>query len=121
MALASQAKVSDGELVLREKTPFGQPIIESEKIDKTEVNRLGRLMVLSFTGFLVAGWFLSRAFVMTFFLLGGIVEVVFEIALRRNMIAPRMPMGRLLWYAGGFTISLLMLMYVVLRIGNVLR
>ena len=87
LALASPAKVNEGEPVSGAKTPFGQPIIERENLDKTEINRLGRLMVLSFTGFLVAAWFLSRAFVMTLFLLGGMVEVIFEMALRRGMIA----------------------------------
>lgn len=121
LVLASPAKVNEGEPVSRAKTPFGQPIIESEQLGKTEINRLGRLMVLSFTGFLVAAWFLSRAFVMTLFLLGGMVEVIFEMALRRSMIVPRWPMGRLLRYAGVFAISLLVLTYVVLRIGNLFR
>jgi hypothetical protein len=121
LALASPAKVNEGGPVSGAKTPFGQPIIERENLDKTEINRLGRLMILSFTGFLVAAWFLSRAFVMTLFLLGGMVEVIFEMALRRGMIASRLPMGRLLRYAGAFTISLLVLTYVVLRIGNLFR
>ena len=40
------------------------------------------------------GWFLSRAFVMTFFMLGGMVEVVYQMALDRGMIAPRLRLGR---------------------------
>ncbi len=75
-------------------------------------------MVLSLTGFLVAAWFLSRAYVMTFFLLGGMVEVVFQMALDRGMIAPRLPLARALLYAGGLAISLLLAMYVLLRIVN---
>jgi hypothetical protein len=51
------------------------------------------LLVLSLTGFLVAGWFLSRAYVMTFFLLGGMVEVVYEMALRRGMITSRLSLA----------------------------
>ena len=90
-------------------------------IDKAEINRFGRLLVLSFTGFLVAGWFLSRAYVMTFFLLGGMVEVVYEMALRRGMIAPRLRMARLLPYTGGFAVLLILLMYILLRTVNMMH
>jgi len=79
------------------------------------------LVVLSFTGFLVAGWFLSRAYVMTFFLLGGIAEVVYEMALQRGMIAPRLPKARVLSYSGIFAISLVLLMYILLRLTNLMH
>jgi hypothetical protein len=92
-----------------------------EVVGQKEINHLGRLMVLSLAGFLVAGLFLSRAFVMTFFLLGGIVEVMFEMALRQGMVAPRMRMTRVLPYAGGFAIVLVALMYVLVRILNLTK
>jgi hypothetical protein len=75
-------------------------------------------MVLSFTGFLVAGWFLSRAFVMTLFLLGGMTEVIFEMALQRGMISSRLPFARVLRYSCALTILLLLVMYITLRIVN---
>ena len=68
------------------------------------------MAVLSLTGFLVAGLFLSRAYVLTLFLLGGIAEVVFEMGLRRGMIAPRMPAKRVFMYAAVLTISLVVMM-----------
>jgi len=37
------------------------------------------------------------------------------------MVAPRMPFARVLAYTGGFTISLVMLMYVTVRVLNVMR
>jgi hypothetical protein len=92
-----------------------------EAIDKAEINRLGRLMVLSLTGFLVAAWFLTRAYVMMFFLLGGMAEVVFEMALERGMIAPRLRPPRVLFYTGVLAISLVLLMYIMLRITNLMR
>jgi O-antigen ligase len=121
LAIASPRKVSEAKPIEAEKTPFSRAMQKTAEIDKVEVNRLGRLVVLSLTGFLVTGWFLSRAFTMTLFLLGGIVEVVFEMALERGMIAPRMPLTRVLRYAGGLTIALVILVYVVLRFGNLLR
>jgi O-antigen ligase len=119
LAIASPAKVSEGEpIVVEEERLFPQETEKIEIIDKTEINRLGRLMVLSLIGFLVTGWFLSRAFVMTFFLLGGMTEVVFEMALSRGMIAPRWPLKRLLPYAGVLAVGLVLLMYVSLLILN---
>jgi hypothetical protein len=76
------------------------------------------LLVLSLTGFLVAGWFLSRAYVVTFFLIGGMVEVVYEMTLQREMIAPRLPFARVMPYAVGLAISLVLLMYIMLRVTN---
>lgn len=121
LAIASPGKVGEAKPIEVEKTRFPRAMRKSTAIDKAEVNRLGRLVLLALTGFLVTGWFLSRAFTMTLFLLGGIGEVVFEMALQRGMIAPRMPLTRVLRYAGGLTIGLLMLVYIVLRVGNVMR
>jgi hypothetical protein len=121
LAIASPVKVSEPVLVEARAGPFSQPMKKLESLDKAEANRLGRLAVLSLTGFLVAGWFLSRAFTMTLFLLGGIAEVVFEMGLVRGMIAPRLTFGPALRFAGVFMLSLLVLIYVVLRFGNLMR
>ena len=118
LAVASPTKVTEGEPIVPEESRFPHAAWKVEVSDKAEINDLGRLMVLSLTGFLVAAWFLSRAYVMTFFLLGGMVEVVFQMALDRGMIAPRLPLARALIYAGGLAISVLLAMYVLLRIVN---
>jgi O-antigen ligase len=118
LATASPGKVSEGEPIVAEEGLFPQATRTIETVDKAEVNLLGRLLVLSFTGFFVTGWFLSRAFVMTLYLLSGMVEVVYEMALQRGMIAPRMRMERLLPYAGGLSIALIVLMYIMLRVVN---
>jgi hypothetical protein len=121
LAIASQAKVSDTGQAETEENVFLQSKRKYEAIGKAGINRLGRLLVLSLTGFLVAGWFLSRAYVMTYFLLGGMVEVVYEMALRRGMIAPRLPFTRVLPYAGILAVSLVLLMYIMLRITNLMH
>jgi hypothetical protein len=121
LATASPAKVSEGEPIVAEEELLPQAVRKVETLDKAEINRLGRLLVLSLTGFLVAGWFLSRAFVMTFFLLGGMVEVVYEIALRREMIAPRLRLARVLPYAGILAFMLVLVLYLMLRIMNLVR
>jgi hypothetical protein len=121
LAIASPAKVSEGEPIIPEEEPFPQAARKIETLDKAEINRLGRLLVLSLTGFLVAGWFLSRAFVMTLFLLGGMVEVVYEMALRREMIAPRLRLARALPYAGILAFALVLVLYIMLRVLNLMR
>ena len=116
LAIASPAKVSEGEPVAFEEALYPGPTGKIEEIDKAEVNSLGRLVVLSLTGFLVAGFFLSRAYVLTLFLLGGLTEAIYEMALARKMVAPRLQLTRVLLYAGVLAIALVLMMYVVVRI-----
>jgi hypothetical protein len=124
LVTASPEKVGEGEpatTIIPAGRPLSEMIRKVEVIDKVEINRLGRLVVLSLTGFLVAAWFLSRALVLTVFLLGGIAEAIFEMALQRGMISPRMATTRVLAHAGGLAISLLLLMYILLRVVNVMH
>jgi hypothetical protein len=121
LAVSLPANVTEAEPILSEEMLLPQARGTMEAIDKAEINRLGRLMVLSLTGFLVAAWFLTRAYVMMFFLLGGMAEVVFEMALERGMIAPRLRPPRVLFYTGVLAISLVLLMYIMLRITNLMR
>jgi hypothetical protein len=125
LTVASLAKAGkepkEAGLIASAPASFPWMTAEIEAIDKAEIIRLGRLVVLAFTGFLVAGWFLSRAFVLTFFLLGGMAEVVFEMALERGMVGPRLRMGRLLPYTGGMALSLVLLMYIMLRAANLMH
>jgi hypothetical protein len=92
-----------------------------EALDKAEINRLGRLVLLSLVGFLVQGLFLSRALVLTLFLLGGMAEAIYEMALQRGMVAPRLPLARTLLYSAGFSVCLVIGMYIVVRVLNIMR
>jgi hypothetical protein len=121
LIVASPAKVDEGEPIVPKEELYPQSAGKIDAIDKAEINHLGQWVVLSLTGFLVAGFFLSRAFVTTFFLLGGVTEVVFEMALQRGMIAPRLPLALLLRYAGILTVSLIPLMYILIRILNLMH
>lgn len=122
LEISSPTKVSAAELpVAEQEGPFPYAIMKTEEIDKDEVNRLGRLIVLSLTGFLVTGWFLSRAYTMTLFLLGGIAEVIFEMALRHGMVSPRMPSVRVLRNSVAIALLLPVAMYIFLRLGNIMR
>jgi hypothetical protein len=113
--------VSEGEPIVHEDGPFPQAVRRVEALDKEEVNRLARVLILSLTGFLITCWFLSRAFAITLFILGGMVEVVYEMALQRGMIGPRLRLARVLPYTGILAISLLLAMYILLRTMNLMR
>ena len=121
LEIASPTKVGEGVPIVPEVTPFPNTIGTIETVDREEICRLGWLILLSLTGFLVAGWFLSRAFVVTLFLLGGIAEVVFEMALRRGMVAPRLRPKRVMRNSAGLAIALIITMYITLRVVNVMH
>jgi len=121
LTIASPEKIGEGEFIVSEEETSPRWKNKFEAIDKAEVNRLGHLLVLSFTGLLVAGWFLSRAFAMAFFMLGGMVEVVYEMALQRGMVAPRLRLARVLPYTFILAISLLLVLYIMLRTMNLMR
>jgi len=115
---SSPARVSSGVPIAVEESLFPHSARKVEEIDKDEINRLGLIVLLSLTGFLVGGWFLSRAYALTLFLLGGMTEVVFDIALRRQMIAPRMKLTKAISYAGLLTVALVPFMYLTVLVLN---
>ena len=121
LVISSPLKVSEGEPPVVEQSPFPQATRRTEEITKEEVNHFGQVIFLSLTGFLVAGWFISRAFVMTMFTIGGMTEVVYEMALRRGMIAPRLKHTKVLPYSGVLTVALVLVLYITVRVLNVLH
>jgi hypothetical protein len=118
LIVASPKKVNEIQAIIPEIEPgaamYGVPRIP----ERNEINKFGRLVLLSFVGYMVAGWFLSRAYVMTLFLLGGMAEVVFEMARKRGMISTRPQMGWVLRYSVVLMMAMILTMYIVLRIVN---
>lgn len=121
LVVSSPTNVDDAEPIVIESGPFPHPVLTAEEIDKAEINRMGRAMALSLIGFLAAGWFLSRAFVATLFLLGGMTEAIYQMALQRGMIGPRLKLARVIPYSGLLAMSLLVLMYVMIRVLNLMH
>jgi hypothetical protein len=116
IALSSPNQITEAEPVTSSEDLLGPRRKTKENIDKAELNRLGELILLSLTGFLTAGFFLSRAFVLTLFLLGGIGEVIYEWALQRGMTSPRLKLSRVLRSSAILSASLLVGVYILLRI-----
>jgi hypothetical protein len=121
LTIASPGKLQDEQPITEETAPLPHAVMQPETIDKDEIYLMGRAMMLSLTGFLAAGWFLSRAFVTTLFLLGGMAEAIYEMALRRGMIVPRLKLTKVIPYSGVLALSLLLMMYIVIRILNLIR
>jgi hypothetical protein len=48
-------------------------------------------------------------------------EVAFEMALRRGMVVPRLRLARVLPYAGILVVSLILVMYILLRTVNLMH
>jgi len=120
-AVSSSKMVTEGGTVIVEESPYPGVSRQTEKLDKDEFNRLGLLIFLSLMGFLVAGWFLSRAFVVTLFLLGGLAESIYQMALQRGMISPRLPFLRVLRGSALLAVGLISAMYVLVRILNLTK
>ncbi len=116
--IASPELVTEAVPITRDVGPYWRPERQLKEMSKEEIDRLGQSIFLSLVGFLVAGWFLSRAFVLTLFLLGGMAESIYQMALERGMIGPRMPFIKVSGYSAGFAFFLLVLVYVVVRILN---
>ena len=117
MAVASDG-LNDAAPLPVDESPYAYAVPRKEKLDKAAIGDMGKLIFFSLVGFLICAMFLSRAFVMTFFLLGGMAEVVFQMALDRGMIAPRLPFGKAALYSGILSLLLVPGMYVVVRVLN---
>lgn len=93
---------------------------EEKLLEPAEIRRLAGVMLVSVAGFLAAGWFLSRAFTMTFFLLGGIIQVLYRMGLAQEMVPAPLSMP----YAAKRSVQLCLagiaMMYVFLRIVNLM-
>lgn len=119
LTLASPEKVNEPKSNAPEETFYLVQQKRVQTLDRKEAIRLGRIALLSLTGYLVAAWFLSRAYVLTLFLLGGIIEAVFQMALQNGMVAPRLKLPRLLVGSGVFAVSCVLAMYIMLRALNI--
>jgi hypothetical protein len=100
------------------------PLVSPESaanFDNAEIRRIGQIMLLSLTAFLVAGWFISRSYVMTLFIIGGFAQVTYKLAKKAGMIPSEMNWTALLKTTLTTTFSLLILVYIILRVSNLSR
>ncbi len=93
---------------------------EDRPLPPAEIHRLAGVMLVSIAGFLAAGWFLSRAFTMTFFLIGGMIQALYRMGLAQEIAPPPLTMA----FAAKRSVMLCMagiaMMYVFLRLVNLM-
>jgi hypothetical protein len=100
-----------------EEAPIGPPT-ERVADDAEDISRIGRAILLSVVALLVTGFFLSRAYALTFFVLMGMGKAIYEMALTRGMVPPRMQLFRSVRLSAVWTVALIFGLYVGLRIYN---
>ena len=89
-----------------------------QNVDQAEVRRLAGLLVICLTGYLVAGWFLSRAYVVTLFLYGGMMQVLVRMAYEGGFSPPTTALSKQLRWTGYIAVFLLAVVYAALRLRN---
>ncbi|WP_165420162.1 O-antigen ligase family protein [Edaphobacter modestus] len=100
------------------KTPLHLAVeAEEEQLpEPEEIERISRLMLTSIVGYFVAGWFLSRAYIMTLFIYGGMVQVIYSMALAGKIAPPRMKPFKVVQYSAIGSVGLIFVVYIMLRL-----
>ena len=83
---------------------------------EAEIRRMASVMMVSFAGFLAAGWFISRPYTMSLFLNAGISTVIFRLARNHGIVKETLPMGRAMRISAFLSVALVILVYVFLRV-----
>lgn len=93
---------------------------EDEKLPPEEIKRIAGLMLVSLVGYFVAGWFLSRAYVMTLFIYGGMVQAIYRMALDQDLAPERMKVPKIVQYSAMWSVGLILIVYLMLRVQHLL-
>jgi hypothetical protein len=93
---------------------------EDEKLPPEEIQRIASLILLAIIGYFVAGWFLSRAYIMTLFIYGGMVQVIYRMALNQDLAQPRMKVAKIAQYSAIWSVGLIFIVYIMLRIQHLM-
>lgn len=83
---------------------------------REEIHRMNNLMMISLTGFLTAGWFLSRPYTMTLYVNAGIAAAVYQISRRQDFVARPMSFGRSAKLSALASVAGVLLVYLIIRI-----
>lgn len=92
---------------------------ETTTLPPEELRRIAQLMTISLTGYLAAGWFLSRAFNIWLFVYCGMACAVVRMAAESGVQIPTDRPGFLLRWSACIGVILLLAVYIILRIHNV--
>ncbi|MDE1178126.1 MAG: O-antigen ligase family protein [Edaphobacter sp.] len=96
---------------------FGE---DEEQLPNEEIHRIAALMPICMVGYFVAGWFLSRAYIMTLFIYGGMVQVIYRWALDRDLAPPRWKPFKIAQYSAIGAVGLIFVVYLMLRVEHMM-
>ncbi len=82
----------------------------------TEFQEMARLLILALTGFLTAGWFLSRALSPWMFMYGGMIVALSKMAETRGIVGHKDNPSSLLKWSVMTALGLLTLVYITLKV-----
>jgi O-antigen ligase len=85
-----------------------------------ELQRMASVTLVMLSGFLTAGWFLSRAYTMSVFLYAGIAAVVYRMGREREIVPPPMPFSRAARAAAIACVCAVTAVWVILRVNHLM-
>jgi hypothetical protein len=97
---------------------LADPLGLADTMPDAEVHRMASLMLISFAGFLTAGWFLARAYTLSLFLNAGIAAVIYQMARRRGIAPPPIPMLRAAKLAAITGVIAIAVVWISIRLNN---
>jgi len=97
---------------------FAGPREDTDEMTAPEIHRMSNLMLISATGFLVAGWFLPRTYTMTMFLEAGIVAAIYNMGRREQIVPLPMPFSKAAKVATIAGVVCIGLVWISLRISH---
>ncbi len=93
---------------------------EEKQAADDEVRRMSALVVISFAGFLTAGWFLSRAYTMCLYVNAGMGAAVYKMALDRGIVPPPLATGVVAKYTFWTVLALLVIIELMVRFDHLM-
>ena len=85
----------------------------------SEVRRMTHLLLIGLSGFLTAGWFLSRTFSVWLFMCCGMMTALDRMGRQEGMNPTRDSFAWLARYSAGISVSLILIVYVILRLRGI--
>ena len=105
---------------LKKRIPVRHPMAVSvTNLSALEVRSIIRLLVASLTGFLTAGWFLSRATSIWLFMYCGMLYAACQMGTEAGIVPPEESLASSLGWSFAVTLGLIMLISIILRLRNI--
>jgi len=95
-------------------------ITEESAMGDADVHKLATALRISLLGFLSAAFFLSRAYVLTLYLMLGLAIALLRLTSEADEPGAEQPMSRLIGVSAGLGVAAILVVYLTLRLRSVL-